>query len=86
VAIIATDGLYGGVAGVLVGAGITLIDNGNNWGRNLMVGAGIGILAGAAYGVYEAASQPSARRAVADLNPAASNANGFAMNAPPARF
>jgi hypothetical protein len=62
VAIIATDSLYGGVAGVLVGAGITLIDNGNNWGRNLMVGAGVGILVGAAYGIYEAASQPPARR------------------------
>ena len=47
VAIIATDALYGGVAGAVVGAGITLIDNGNNWARHLMLGAGIGILAGA---------------------------------------
>src|SRR5207249_3392800 len=70
VAIIATDALYGGVAGAVVGAGITLIDNGNNWARNLMLGAGIGILAGAGYGVYEAATQAPPRRAVADANPA----------------
>ena len=81
VAIIATDALYGGVAGAVIGAGITLIDNGNNWARNLMVGAGIGILAGAGYGVYEAATQPPPRRAVADANPAVSNTNGLALTA-----
>jgi hypothetical protein len=86
VAIIATDALYGGVAGAVIGAGITLIDNGNNWARNLMVGAGIGILAGAGYGVYEAATQPPPRRAIADANPAASNVNGFALTAAAGRF
>ena len=79
VAIIATDGLYGGVAGALIGGGITLIDQGNNWARNIMVGAGIGILAGAAYGVYESANQPAPRRAVVDANPGRSNANGPAL-------
>jgi len=49
VAIIATDALYGGVGGALIGAGVTLIDQGNNWARNLMLGAGIGVLAGAGY-------------------------------------
>ena len=86
VAIIATDALYGGVAGAVIGAGITLIDNGNNWARNLMVGAGIGILAGAGYGVYEAATQPPPRRAVADANPASSNVNGLALTAAAGRF
>ena len=86
VAIIATDALYGGVAGAVVGAGITLIDNGNNWARNLMLGAGIGILAGAGYGVYEAATQPPPRRAVADANPATSNVNGLALTAAAGRF
>jgi hypothetical protein len=86
VAIIATDAVYGGVAGAVVGAGITLIDNGNNWARNLMLGAGIGILAGAGYGVYEAATQPPPRRAVADANPAASNTNGLALTAAAGRF
>ena len=85
VAIIATDAVYGGIAGAVIGAGITLIDNGRNWGRNLMMGAGVGILGGAAYGVYEAATQPPPRRAVADANPAASNV-GLALNAPPAHY
>ncbi|HUJ25881.1 MAG TPA: hypothetical protein VLW85_07685 [Myxococcales bacterium] len=76
-AIIATDALYGGFAGGLVGGGITLIDQGNHWQRDLMVGAGVGILAGAAFGAYEAAVQPqtvtTVRRAEADPNPAESN-------------
>jgi hypothetical protein len=78
-AIIATDALYGGIAGGLIGGGITLIDQGNNWARNLMVGAGVGILAGAAYGVYESATQPPPRRAVVDADPGASNVNGPAL-------
>jgi len=86
VAIIATDALYGGVAGAVIGAGITLIDNGNNWARNLMLGTGIGILAGAGYGVFESATQPAPRRAVADANPASSNVNGLALTAAAGRF
>lgn len=75
VAIIATDALYGGVAGALIGGGVTLIDQGHNWERDLMVGAGIGVLAGAAFGVYEVAAQPArVTRAAADRDPAASNA------------
>jgi hypothetical protein len=85
VAIIATDALYGGVGGALVGAGITLIDQGNNWARNLMLATGIGVLAGAGYGVYEAATQPPPKRAVADRNPAASD-TGFALTATSGRF
>lgn len=75
VAIVATDALYGGVAGALIGGGVTLIDQGNNWQRNLMVGAGIGVLAGAAFGVYEAATQQPrvVTRAAADRDPAASD-------------
>jgi hypothetical protein len=86
VAIIATDALYGGVAGTLIGGGITLIDQGDHWARNLMVGAGIGILAGAGYGVYEAATQPPPRRSYADADPAASNVNGLAFTAMTRRF
>ena len=75
IAIIAVDSLYGGIAGALVGGGVTLIDQGNHWQRDIMVGAGIGVLAGAAFGVYEiATSQPSlVRRAAADSDPAASS-------------
>ncbi len=86
VAIIATDAVYGGVAGAVIGSGITLIDQGNNWARNLMVGAGVGILAGAVYGVYESANQPPPRRAVADNDPASSNVNGTAFTAMAGRF
>ena len=86
VAIIATDALYGGVAGTLIGGGVTLIDQGNNWARNLMIGAGIGILAGAGYGVYESATQPPPRHAYAERDPGESNVNGFAVTAMSGRF
>jgi hypothetical protein len=86
VAIIATDALYGGVAGTLVGGGITLIDRGNNWERNLMIGAGVGILAGAGYGIYESATQPPPRRSYADNDPAASNVHGLAVTAMSGKF
>ena len=86
VAIIATDALYGGVAGTLIGGGVTLIDQGNNWARNLMIGAGIGILAGAGYGVYESATQPPPRRSYAERDPGESNVNGFAVTAMSGRF
>jgi hypothetical protein len=86
VAIIATDALYGGIAGTLIGGGITLIDQGHDVARNLMVGAGIGILAGAGYGVYESATQPPPRHAVAEADPGASNVNGFVLTARSGRF
>src|SRR5207248_2014031 len=87
-AIVATDALYGGIAGTLIGGGITLIDQGNHWERDLMMGAGIGILVGAGFGVYEAATQPAPRvvRAAADPNPAASNASGLTLVAAGGRF
>ena len=86
VAIIATDAIYGGVAGAVIGGGITLIQQGDHWARNLMLGAGIGILAGSAYGVYESATQTPERRAVAVADPGASNVNGLAFTAYSGRF
>jgi len=75
VAIVATDALYGGIAGGAIGGGVALIENGDHWQRDLMVGAGIGILAGAAFGIVEASTQPKTTvRAVADRNNAASSA------------
>lgn len=68
-AIVATDALYGGIAGVLVGGGIALLDNGDHWQRDLMIGAGAGILAGVGVGIVQAVieSNDSPRtRAVAD--------------------
>jgi len=85
-AIIATDALFGGIAGALVGGGIALIDNGNNWERKLMIGGGVGILVGAGYGVYEAVTYTPPRRSVADADPGTSNVNGFALTAASGRF
>jgi hypothetical protein len=68
-AIVATDALYGGLAGVLVGGGVALLENNDHWQRDLMVGAGAGILAGVGVGIAQAVmeSNDSPRtRAVAD--------------------
>jgi len=68
---IATDALYGGVAGVLIGGGVALIGrDGDNWARDLTIGAGAGLLVGGAIGVVEAVSDANdhpARRAAADV-------------------
>ena len=55
-AVIATDALYGGIAGLAIGAGVALIENDHNWERDLSVGAGAGLLIGAAFGAIDAAS------------------------------
>jgi hypothetical protein len=68
-AVVATDALYGGLAGVLVGGGVALLDNGDHWQRDLMIGAGAGILAGVGVGIAQAVieSNDSPRtRAIAD--------------------
>jgi hypothetical protein len=41
--------LYGGLAGALIGGGVALIEN-DNWGRDIAIGAGAGILVGAVLG------------------------------------
>jgi hypothetical protein len=81
IAIVATDALYGGIAGTLVGGGIALINQGNNWGRDLMIGAGIGILVGAGYGVYEATTRENTvvRHAAADRDPGSSSATNLSL-------
>jgi hypothetical protein len=65
-AIIASDALYGGLAGLAIGAGVALIENDHNWGRDLAVGAGVGLLVGAAFGAVDAASADR-RMSAADL-------------------
>lgn len=46
------DALYGGVAGALIGAAVLLLtDNPDDHLNYIPTGAGIGILAGAAYGI-----------------------------------
>src|SRR6266446_4294762 len=46
----------------------------------------VAILAGAGYGIYEAATQPPPRRSYADHDPGDSNVNGFAFPAASGRF
>ena len=68
-ATIATDALYGGVAGALVGGGIALLSDGDHWQRDLMIGGGAGILAGVGIGIVQAVSDSNdspRARAVAD--------------------
>jgi len=67
-AVIVRDALYGGLAGLAIGGGIALLNNGDNWQRDLAIGAGAGLLVGAIFGAVDAAS---AERylAVADSEP-----------------
>lgn len=50
---ILTGALYGGLAGAVIGLGVGLIEN-DNYGRDIAIGAGAGILVGAALGATHA--------------------------------
>lgn len=63
VSVIATDALYGGVAGLAVGAGVALLDGGN-WGRDLATGAGVGLLVGGIFGAIDVYSMSDTARPV----------------------
>jgi len=68
--IVAIDAAYGALAGLLVGAGVALIANNDDWGRDLMIGTGAGILVGAAVGgihAYNASSDTPRRYALDGL-------------------
>ena len=67
-AVIARDALYGGIAGLAVGGGIALLNSGDNWQRDLMIGAGAGLLVGAIFGAVDATSADR-YMAVADSAP-----------------
>jgi hypothetical protein len=54
--IIAQDAIYGGIAGLAIGGGVALLNGGDNWGRDLMVGTGAGLLIGGVFGAVDAAS------------------------------
>ena len=56
VAIVATDALYGGLAGLAIGGGVALLNNDGNWGRDLAVGAGAGLIIGGIFGAVDAAA------------------------------
>jgi hypothetical protein len=79
-ATIAIDALYGGAAGALVGGGIALITDGDHWQRDLMIGAGVGILSGVGIGIVQAASDASdstrVRAAADQIRPEGAHAPG----------
>jgi hypothetical protein len=59
-ATVALDAAYGGAAGLLVGTGWALIERNDEWGRDLAVGAGLGIIIGAGVGIFQAVSEQRA--------------------------
>ena len=67
-AVILRDARYGGLAGLAIGGGIALLNNGDNWQRDLAIGAGAGLLVGAIFGAVDAASADR-YMAVADSEP-----------------
>jgi hypothetical protein len=89
-AIIATDALYGGIAGVLIGGGIALLNDGDHWQRDLMIGAGAGILAGVGVGVVQAVMEsnesPRSTAAADQVRPVGARAPGGTALALRARF
>ncbi len=56
IAIIAADALYGGLVGLAIGGGVALLNSGNDWQRDLAIGAGAGLLIGGIFGAVDAAS------------------------------
>jgi len=63
-AVIAQDAVYGGIAGLAIGAGVALLNGGDNWGRDLAIGAGAGLLVGGIFGAIDAASMADQTRPV----------------------
>ena len=56
VAIIASDALYGGLAGLAIGGVVALLNSGTDWQRDLAVGAGAGLLIGGVFGAVDASN------------------------------
>ena len=57
--VILSDALYGGLIGVAIGAGVALINNdfnNGNWGRDLAIGGGVGLIAGGIFGAVDVAA------------------------------
>jgi hypothetical protein len=56
---VATDAAYGGLAGLVIGFGVALVNQWDHWERDITVGTGAGVLVGAAVGVAQAAYDAS---------------------------
>lgn len=62
--IVLTDMLYGGGAGALVGLGVSLIEQ-DNYARDVLIGAGVGLIAGGVVGGFHAYSTETGSSALA---------------------
>ncbi|HET7755337.1 MAG TPA: hypothetical protein VFK85_15620 [Anaeromyxobacteraceae bacterium] len=62
--IVLTDMLYGGGAGALVGLGVSLIEQ-DNYARDVLIGTGVGLIAGGVVGGFHAYSTETGSSALA---------------------
>ncbi len=83
VATVALDAAYGGIAGALIGTGVTLVNDWSHWQRDIGVGAGIGLIAGAAVGVAHAAIEAGQGRRYAVEDGLGSPARDPVIRRPP---
>ena len=65
---VATDIIYGGAVGALVGTGVSLLEDNPDWDKNLRRGTGIGIILGLGFGIYDGFVRASHRERYALLN------------------
>ena len=64
-ATVAINALYGGAAGALIGAGVALIEQ-DNYVRDVMIGAGVGVIVGGVVGAVMAYSDEVPDRIAVD--------------------
>lgn len=83
VATVALDAAYGGIAGALIGTGVTLVNSWSHWQRDIGVGAGIGLIAGAAVGIAHAAIEAGEGRRYAVQDGLGSPARDPVIRRPP---
>ena len=65
--VIATDALYGGLVGLAIGAGVGLLQNDGNWGRDLAIGAGAGLIVGGLFGAVDVVSMTDRVRPIGEM-------------------
>jgi len=66
-AVIATDALYGGLVGLAIGGGVALLQNDGNWGRDLAIGAGAGLIVGGLFGAVDVVSMTDRVRPIGEV-------------------
>lgn len=68
VKIITTDIFFGGVSGLLLASGVSLLQDEPDWGQNLRYGAGAGLIAGFVFGLYDGLVLRAPKRRYALIN------------------